>query len=576
MNRLRRTICLISTLGLLVVGSAVVGGGGTASAGINANPQCGDEITTNTVLTADVGPCTSGNGLVIAADNITLNLNGHKVFSDNTLPRFICVNPPSCTVSFPDDVIGIDMFDVSNVTVRNGTVYGFAAGIAIDGGGGHRVTGITARDNQGACVGEDFSTQAIGTYGDGIVIFSSENNRIEGNNVLRNGPFSGISVVANTEMINRPVGTLPTGNVIRGNNVDSNKTCFADIGIRIEGPAATNNAVVANKVNASFQEGIGIAAVNNIDFSGLFSNPPTCQNRGFPNPNLPQCPGFTDPAEQTPGNDNNVVIHNQVTNNGFGGTQSAPRGIQLPNFPCTPNVAGTLPSSNCLVSDQGAPGLSMIVFCQGTQALGPFTVNGRDNVFQGNSVSRNAGSGINVGGCPPTNIAGFPPSPGFRDNRIFSNLSVGNNRRGCGVLPGGPGCGTRPTTPNYDLLDTSNVITCPVVSAVPPSVPGPAQTICASLGFAPAPAAPTPFVGTRVVVPGYQACDNNVWRGNVYGTAFPACTTFGGRQVGGGPAPVAAQEAAPGISGRAARAAEAEPSDDGKVSMSVRAPNPRR
>ncbi|CAN5237689.1 hypothetical protein BH18ACT4_BH18ACT4_06850 [soil metagenome] len=38
--------------------------------------DCDDVITSDTVLTADVGPCSSG-GLVIGADNVTLDLGGH-------------------------------------------------------------------------------------------------------------------------------------------------------------------------------------------------------------------------------------------------------------------------------------------------------------------------------------------------------------------------------------------------------------------------------------------------------------------------------------------------------------------
>ncbi|HEV2810870.1 MAG TPA: hypothetical protein VGV93_10810, partial [Acidimicrobiales bacterium] len=40
--------------------------------------NCGDVITQTTTLTADVGPC-PGNGIIIGADNIMLNLNGHTI-----------------------------------------------------------------------------------------------------------------------------------------------------------------------------------------------------------------------------------------------------------------------------------------------------------------------------------------------------------------------------------------------------------------------------------------------------------------------------------------------------------------
>jgi parallel beta-helix repeat protein len=497
MGRVRRVVALVSTLALLFVGSALTT---TASA---SHIGCGSVITENTTLDGDVGPCNEGDGLVVAASNITLDLAGHRVFSSAPLPRMTPDRQPV-------DVVGIYLDDVTNVTVKNGTVHGFAAGVAIDFGGSNRVTGITARDNQGPCIGEDFTTQSVGTYGDGIVLFSSTNNRIEGNTVLRNGPFSGISVVANTFMINRIVGSAPSGNLIRGNNVDDNNNCWGDIGVRIEGPGATNNTVAGNRVNRSFHEGVMITGVNNINFSGLFRNPPTCQVRGFagippvPHPELPTCPGFTG-ADRTPANNNNVISGNQVGNNGFGGPQNPPASIPSP---------------------QSAAGILLNAFCVGSPEIGEHLINGSGNVVHANAVVGNAGSGIHVGGCPPTDLPQFAPTPGFTNSHVVNNLAVRNNQAGCVPGPANPNCGG-----NFDLLDTNNAIVCPSSS------PG-TQSICATLGFGPPTAGP--FAGTRVVVPGYPACDNNVWFGNVYGTAFPPCTTLGGRQVGASqPAPTA-------------------------------------
>ncbi|HEX2042566.1 MAG TPA: right-handed parallel beta-helix repeat-containing protein [Acidimicrobiales bacterium] len=501
---MRRTIGLVSAVGMLLVGTALTE---TASANHIA---CGTEITQDTTLHSDVGPCNDGHGLIVTGDNITLNLNGRRVFSDRPLPRMIN--------NLPDDVIGIFLDDVSGVTVRNGTVHNFAAGVSIEGGGNNRVTGIVARDNQGPCIGEDFTTQAVGTYGDGIVVFASVNNRIEGNQTIRNGPFSGISLVANTFMINRIVGQRPTGNVVRANIVDDNRNCFADIGIRIEGPAATNNTVANNRVTRSFQEGIAVSSVNNINFSGLFTNPPTCQNRGMagippqPFPNLPQCPAWTG-ADVTPSNDNNLISGNYVANGGFGGPQNPPRGDTQPT------------------SVQTAAGIALISFCQGSQALGPFTINGRGNVIRNNWSTGNAGHGVYVGGCPPGDLPQFAPTAGYTDSQVLNNVAIGNNAAGCGVLPPAPGCGTRPVNQIFDLFDGSNVITCPATSAT-------TQALCVPLGFGPPPAGN--FVGSRAVVAGYPPCDNNTWRGNAYGTAFPPCTTAGGRRVGGGQSVAAA------------------------------------
>ena len=515
MKRLRRSLALLATLASVCLGMTAL----STSPASATHVGCGAVITQSTRLHSDVGPCNSGNGLIVRGSNITLDLGGHRVFSNAPLPRMTPTGDPSNPFA-PLDVVGILLDRVTNVTVRNGTVHGFSAGVSIDFGGNNRINGITARDNQGACIGEDFTTQAVGNFGDGIVLFSSTNNRIENNNVLRNGPFSGISIVANTRLINRIVGPAPTGNLVRNNNIDQNTGCFADIGLRIEGPGASNNVVTGNRVSRSFQEGISINSVNNIDIRGLVANPPTCQLRGFAGfppvarPDLPECPGYRGSEMSVP-NSNNIISANQVVNNGFGGAQNAPRGDVQPT------------------SLQSASGIGAISFCVGSQAIGAHAVHGTGNIIRDNLSTGNAGNGIWVGGCP-SQSAPFAPTVGFTNTQVVNNLATRNNARGCGLaLPAPPGCGTRPNTPSFDLLDTTGVVTCPSTAAG-------TQAICAGLGFAPPPGGATQFLGTRVVIPGGAACDNNFWFGNAYGTAFPPCTTNGGRPISSGnPAPTA-------------------------------------
>src|SRR6476619_6929393 len=63
---------------VLTVAAFVVPGSGQALA---SNVSCGATITTNTKLDSDLTNCPS-NGIVIGADNITLDLNGHTVGGD--------------------------------------------------------------------------------------------------------------------------------------------------------------------------------------------------------------------------------------------------------------------------------------------------------------------------------------------------------------------------------------------------------------------------------------------------------------------------------------------------------------
>src|SRR5438034_4577316 len=74
-SRLATVMFAASALAVLGVGPAF----GQAAASV----QCGAVITTDTTLTADLVNC-AGNGLVVGADDITLNLNGHTVSGDGT------------------------------------------------------------------------------------------------------------------------------------------------------------------------------------------------------------------------------------------------------------------------------------------------------------------------------------------------------------------------------------------------------------------------------------------------------------------------------------------------------------
>jgi len=129
-------------------------------------------LTRSTVLDRDIGPC-PGDGILVTTSNISLNLNGHRVFG---------------TPQRLGDFAGIHLKDVHGVTVRGGTVSGFDAGVWIERGSANSVTKMTLRDNLGA-------PEGASTLGDGIVLFHSARNRIAGNQVIHNGPFDGIGVL---------------------------------------------------------------------------------------------------------------------------------------------------------------------------------------------------------------------------------------------------------------------------------------------------------------------------------------------------------------------------------------------
>lgn len=99
--------------------------------------QCGANITTNTTLTADLGPC-SGVGLGVdgAPAHVTLNLNGHTI-SGSGMGTGVTVGSVSfgLTIKGPGKItnfgLGIDMGGSGDVLIYDLLLKGNQAGMAI-------------------------------------------------------------------------------------------------------------------------------------------------------------------------------------------------------------------------------------------------------------------------------------------------------------------------------------------------------------------------------------------------------------------------------------------------------------
>ncbi len=203
----RRTLASAGSLALLTLG--VVGVAGPAYA---SHVACGQTITVSTVLDGNVGPCQTG--LTVGADNITLDLNG---FTLSGTP----VN---------GEGPGIALEGRTGVTVKNGTVTQFDAGVALTDTMRSTVTNLKVVDNRGSTATD---------FGDGIALFNSDNNTVTNNQVRNNGPFDGIGlIVSNNNFID--------SNQITDNNQSSTNTA----GIRLEniGRTASNFNLVSNNL----------------------------------------------------------------------------------------------------------------------------------------------------------------------------------------------------------------------------------------------------------------------------------------------------------------------------------------
>ncbi|MFP5316866.1 MAG: right-handed parallel beta-helix repeat-containing protein [Acidimicrobiia bacterium] len=231
----------------------VVAGAGVAG----ANPAlCGMVVTQSTTLTSDVGPCTS-TGIVVGASGVTLDLGGHRVFA----------SPDA-----GDEGPGILVQGRTGVTIRNGTVQHFDAGIAIIGGSSNIIDGITAKDNIG---------NAFTDFGDGIFVLNSSNNRILNSVADHNGPYDGIGLLGNSD------GNLIENNRIINNTIINSRShggsegTMEDDGIRLESTSRTvtpdRNVVRGNQI---LNNGLdGIAVFPNATDNQIMGN--TINNNGY-------------------------------------------------------------------------------------------------------------------------------------------------------------------------------------------------------------------------------------------------------------------------------------------------------
>ena len=247
-----------------------------------ATVSCGQVITQDTTLDTDVGPCT-GDGIIIGADNITLDLNGHTVFG----------SPADPTDTFSS---GIRVHRFSGIRVRNGTVTGFYTGVGILSSANATLQRLVVRDNRcdgivfagvqappettggslfeisvtgNGCAGMRLSGRVLLTTvernvisdnaGPGIIlqslggIGSSRVVTARGNSIVRNGA-DGIAVGSNS------LFTTIVGNVIRLNRGNGIQIESGGQTTRVEG-----NRVLANTLNGVLVERFASArVVNNV------------------------------------------------------------------------------------------------------------------------------------------------------------------------------------------------------------------------------------------------------------------------------------------------------------------------
>jgi large repetitive protein len=232
----------------LIAGAAVaaVVPAAQPAAGAGSDVSCGQTLTKSTTLTNDLVDC-SGNGLLVGADNVTIDLNGHTI--DGTNSR----KPGTAAIETKGQR--------ANVTIVNGTVSDFYFdGVALSGRGdvvrkltvrnigvgcrqGDICAGITLMNCRGCTVADSVVSNAVHAFRvNGISVYGSPGAHVERNRVQRNAG-EGI------EMFQSPAGRIV------GNTVEQNK----GDGIQVNS-GSDSTWVTGNEARGNRNAGIAVGA----------------------------------------------------------------------------------------------------------------------------------------------------------------------------------------------------------------------------------------------------------------------------------------------------------------------------
>jgi parallel beta-helix repeat protein len=218
---------------LAVAGALLVLIPGAAS----AQPlTCGQTITKDTTLHSNLGPC-PGDGLVIGADDVTLDLNGHAIIGNAT-----------------GEDVGVRDAGHDGVVVENGRIRGFSTAIKLDATDRSGVSDITASasPNSGFDVSGSYNSivnNVANPAPDSPFHISGAHNLISHN--VTSGSYDGMRIEGSLNRVTHNRVEYANGGLwVRGsrNLVRANSVSFADSGLPVSGPGniIRNNVVVSN------------------------------------------------------------------------------------------------------------------------------------------------------------------------------------------------------------------------------------------------------------------------------------------------------------------------------------------
>jgi parallel beta-helix repeat protein len=226
-SRLDSFVWIALALTLLVL-AAFAFTGLVSSSRAQGGAYCGAYVTQDLTLQHDIYGCVDG-GLIVGRSGITIDLNGH-------------------TITGLGEGDGIALLGVSGVTVRNGSIVNFEAGMRLTGVTGTHVSDTRLSMNSDASLwvesstGNKFRRLTMTENGDGgFRLIASSNNRIAGS-TISGASDSGIGLE----------GLSSYNRLVR------NKVTLAGEGVKIDG--GSHNRIFRNAVNWNGGAGIEISS----------------------------------------------------------------------------------------------------------------------------------------------------------------------------------------------------------------------------------------------------------------------------------------------------------------------------
>ena len=363
--------------------------------------SCGETITADTKLANDLTDCPE-HGIVIGADDITLDLNGHTV--DGALAG---------------DFNGIDnTAGHEGVTVENGSVREFVEGVFILGTTDNRVRGVTTSHqlHAGILVAESTNVRvernsSIDNIA-GIVVAEVSDVSVE-HNTVSGSEFGGIPVFRSEHVLiaeNSVTGSGAAGIGLIGSDnsrVERNEASNSPAGIVLEDGSA-GNVVVGNEATGNAFDGVALDRAHD----NLVTN------------NLLRGNGVT--GVFVLGSDDNRIEKNSVIGNGDG----SEAGIHLVVPPDEPGLTANrnVISKNAVVGNEGD---GILVAADQDQ-----------NVIDGNTARENTDDGLDVESATTT---------------LSKNTANENHDLGIEAVPGVTDGGGNRASGNGNPLQCSNV-----------------------------------------------------------------------------------------------------------------------